>query len=72
MSDEPTPEQRQHIRQQLMDEETIKLIRDTVDQLQRLGDRLESHLTSDIELEATLEPGLDVDDTANSPPNKAP
>lgn len=53
---EPTADQVQEIRQQVYDEEVVALIRDTIEQLSRLADRLESHVTEKIQFDS-IEPG---------------
>lgn len=52
---EPTPEQVRVIRKQIEEEELYALVKDTIERLQRLGDRLESYVNEKINIDSMPE-----------------
>lgn len=72
MSD-PSADDERVIRQKVYEEQLTRMVREAIDDLRRLGDRLESHIESKIELETTLDPGQQDGDgyTYESPDEKA-
>lgn len=52
---QPTPEQIRVIRQQIEEEELRELVKDTIERLQRLGDRLESYVNEKINIDSMPE-----------------